>query len=111
LNPCFFWWDIDISIIYHYDNKGDFITGKRVKLANKPKLQATIVSEAILLKNEGWKFRCNLPRKELTTNPWYLNLPRECLVYVGKLHNPNEQEKRKKANVSVWTKPRPNYDK
>jgi hypothetical protein len=88
-----------------------FIPGKLVKLSNKPKPQAMVVGEAALLRNDGWKFRCNLPRKELKANHWFLSLPRECLVYIGKLYNPSEQEKRKGANVSVWTKPRPNYDK
>jgi len=63
-----------------------------------------------MLKNNGWQFRCNLPRDKLGANRWYLNLSRECLVRIGKLYNPSRQEKNKKANVSVWTKPKPNCD-
>ncbi len=89
-----------------------FITGKQVKLKliKKAKPQTAVVSEATMLKNNGWQFRCNLPRDKLGANRWYLNLSRECLVRIGKLYNPSRQEKNKKANVSVWTKPKPNCD-
>lgn len=86
------------------------IAKKLIKLSKKSAPQATVVNEPTLLRNDGWQFRCNLPRKGLKTNSWYLNLPKECLVYIGKLYNPTKQEKKKGANVSVWTKPRPNYD-
>lgn len=84
---------------------------KLIKLAKESKTNATIVSEAVLLRSDGWTFRHNLRRKDLKTNPWFLNLSRECLVYIGKPYNPSNQERRRGIQVSVWTKLKPNYDK
>jgi hypothetical protein len=82
----------------------------RLQRKNAPQEKVRVpVSEDQLLKNEGWKFRTNAIKSILTQGNWYQSLPDDCLVYLGKPYKPSKKEVIKGVDVSVWTKPKPDY--